>query len=51
VRETPDWKEFMEKGAFTNTFMTGDEYAKWVAAAETRHHELMKTAGFLAAGK
>ena len=51
VRETPDWKEFMEKGAFNNTFMSGDEYAKWVAAAEQRHHTLMKTAGFLAAGK
>lgn len=51
VRETPDWKEFMEKGAFNNTFMAGDEYAKWVEAAEKRHHELMKTAGFLAAGK
>jgi putative tricarboxylic transport membrane protein len=51
VRETPDWKEFMEKGAFNNTFMTGDEYAKWVEAAEKRHYSLMKTAGFLAAGK
>jgi putative tricarboxylic transport membrane protein len=51
VRETPDWKEFMEKGAFNNTFMTGDEYAKWVEAAEKRHYELMKTAGFLAAGR
>ena len=51
VRETPDWKEFMEKGAFNNTFMAGDEYAKWVAAAETRHQELMKTAGFLAGAK
>ena len=51
VRETPDWKEFMEKGAFNNTFMVGDDYAKWVEAAEKRHHELMKSAGFLAPGK
>ena len=51
VRETPDWKEFMEKGAFNDTFMAGDDYAKWVADAEKRHHELMKSAGFLAAGK
>ncbi len=51
VRETPDWKEFMEKGAFNNTFMDGDAYAKWVEAADKRHYELMKTAGFLAAGK
>ena len=23
VRETPDWKKFMEDGAFNQTFMTG----------------------------
>ncbi len=51
VRETPDWKEFMEKGAFNDTFMAGDDYAKWVEAAEKRHYDLMKSAGFLAAGK
>jgi tripartite-type tricarboxylate transporter receptor subunit TctC len=48
VRETPEWKKFMEDGAFNQTFMTGDEYAKWVAAAEKEHMELMKEAGFLA---
>ncbi len=48
VRETPDWKKFMETGAFNQTFMSGDEYVKWVAAAEKTHYELMKEAGFLA---
>lgn len=48
VRETPDWKEFMEKGAFNQSFMTGADYRKWVEAAEKRHQELMKEAGFLA---
>ncbi len=48
VRETPEWKEFMEKGAFNQTFMSGAEYAKWVAAAEKTHEGLMKEAGFLA---
>jgi hypothetical protein len=28
--------------------MTGDEYVKWVAAAEKTHMDLMKDAGFLA---
>jgi hypothetical protein len=28
--------------------MTGDEYVKWVAAAEKEHQALMKDAGFLA---
>jgi putative tricarboxylic transport membrane protein len=38
----------MSEGAFNNTFMSGDEYAKWIATEEKRHQELMKEAGFLA---
>jgi putative tricarboxylic transport membrane protein len=48
VRETPEWKEFMEKGAFDPTALGGDEYAKWVAKEEERHRSLMAEAGFLA---
>jgi tripartite-type tricarboxylate transporter receptor subunit TctC len=48
VRETPEWKAFMEKGAFNQSFMTGQEYVKWVEKNETLHHDLMKAAGFLA---
>jgi tripartite-type tricarboxylate transporter receptor subunit TctC len=48
VRETPEWKKFMEDGAFNTTFMAGAEYAKWVEAAENTHKQLMKEAGFLA---
>jgi len=48
VRETPEWKKFMEDGAFNQTFMSGPEYAKWVEAAEKTHRELMRDAGFLA---
>ena len=48
LRATPDWKEFMEKGAFNDRFMTGKEYADWVANAENVHRGLMKDAGFLA---
>jgi tripartite-type tricarboxylate transporter receptor subunit TctC len=48
VRATPDWKDFMEKGAFKDQFMTGKEYADWVAKAETLHKTLMQEAGFLA---
>jgi tripartite-type tricarboxylate transporter receptor subunit TctC len=49
VRETPEWKEYIERGALNNSFMTGKEYVSWVAKAETLHHTLMKEAGFLAA--
>ena len=48
VRATPEWKEFMERGAFNQTALTGQAYADWVAKAETLHHGLMKEAGFLA---
>jgi putative tricarboxylic transport membrane protein len=48
VRETPDWKDFMEKGAFNQTFMSGADYKKWVENAEKLHQGLMKDAGFLA---
>ena len=51
VRETPDWKDFMEKGAFNQTALSGKEYADWVAKEEARHVGLMKKAGFIAAGK
>ena len=48
VRETTEWKDFMEKGAFNQTALSGDEYVKWVAKEEQRHQSLMAEAGFLA---
>jgi len=48
VRATPEWSKFMEDGAFNQTFMSGKDYANWVAKAETLHHNLMQEAGFLA---
>jgi len=51
VTATPEWKKFMEDGAFNQTFMTGDEFKTWVANAEKKHYDLMKEAQFLAPGK
>ena len=48
VRETPDWKEFMEKGAFNTTAMSGADYRKWLEGNETLHRNLMTEAGFMA---
>jgi tripartite-type tricarboxylate transporter receptor subunit TctC len=48
VRATPDWKEYMEKGAFNQSAMTGADFVKWLAAAEANHRVLMTEAGFLA---
>jgi tripartite-type tricarboxylate transporter receptor subunit TctC len=48
VQATPEWKEYMEKGAFNTTTKTGEDFAKWLAAAENTHRTLMKEAGFMA---
>jgi tripartite-type tricarboxylate transporter receptor subunit TctC len=48
VRETPEWKDYMEKGAFNQTTMSGEAYVQWLGKAENTHRELMKEAGFMA---
>lgn len=48
VQETPDWKAFMETGAFNQTTMSGETFNKWLGSAENMHRELMKEAGFMA---
>jgi len=48
VRALPEWKEFMEKGAFNQTTMSGQAYFDWVAKTEQMHRVLMREAGFLA---
>ena len=47
VRETPEWKEFMAKGAFNQTFMTGDEFKTWLTNTAALHKDLMAKAGFI----
>ena len=48
VRALPEWKDFMEKGAFTQTALTGQDYFNWLGKNEQLHRELMKEAGFIA---
>jgi tripartite-type tricarboxylate transporter receptor subunit TctC len=48
VRETPEWKDFLEQGAFNQTTLNGKDYEAWVAREEARHILLMREAGFLA---
>ena len=47
LRTLPEWKEFMEKGAFKQTFMTGADFNDWLGKNEQIHRVLMKEAGFL----
>ncbi len=48
VRATPEWKKFMEEGAFNQTSMSGTDYVRWVAGEDVRHRLLMQDAGFIA---
>jgi putative tricarboxylic transport membrane protein len=48
VRALPEWKDFMEKGAFRQASMTGAEFNDWLGKNEQAHRVLMKEAGFLA---
>ncbi len=48
VRALPEWKDFMAKGAFNTTALTGKEYFDWLSVNEQLHRTLMKEAGFLA---
>jgi tripartite-type tricarboxylate transporter receptor subunit TctC len=48
VRGTPEWKDFMNKGAFKQTTLTGQEFIDWLGRAEQAHRVLMKDAGFIA---
>jgi tripartite-type tricarboxylate transporter receptor subunit TctC len=49
VSQTPEWKKFIEEGAFNTTSLRGKAYADWVSKNEQLHQTLMKEAGFLAA--
>jgi tripartite-type tricarboxylate transporter receptor subunit TctC len=48
VRALPEWKEFMNKGAFNQTALTGDAFVEWLGKNEQVHRVLMKEAGFIA---
>ena len=48
VRALPEWKDFMAKGAFNQTALSGQELFDWLGKNEQMHRVLMKDAGFLA---
>jgi putative tricarboxylic transport membrane protein len=47
VRELPEWREFIEVGAFEDRHLTGPAFADWLEKAEAKHREWMKQAGVL----
>lgn len=48
VRALPEWKDFMAKGAFNQTALSGQAYFDWLGKTEQQHRVLMKEAGFIA---
>lgn len=48
VKETPEWKEFINRGAYNDQYLTGAEFAKFLEEDEKRHRDIMEKAGFLA---
>jgi tripartite-type tricarboxylate transporter receptor subunit TctC len=47
VYESPEFKEYLEKGALNPSWQTGPEFVKWLESAEALHRDLMKKGGLL----
>ncbi|WP_395701447.1 Bug family tripartite tricarboxylate transporter substrate binding protein [Aquabacterium sp.] len=48
VRELPEWRDFMAKGAFRQTALSGAQYVEWLDRAESYHRVLMREAKLMA---
>ena len=48
IRALPEWKEFMAKGAFKDSALSGQPFVDGLGQNEQMHRVLMKEAGFLA---
>lgn len=49
VVATPEWKEYLEKNALKNEFLSGQKLVDFLGADENRHKDIIKEAGFVAA--
>ncbi len=47
VYDTPEFQEYLRKGALKGAFVSGAEYVKWVEGAEQLHKDLMTKGGLL----
>ena len=46
VIATPEWKEYVAKQALKETYLTGQEFVKFLEKDEAFHNKLMHEAGF-----
>jgi putative tricarboxylic transport membrane protein len=47
VQNTPEWKEYIERTSQTDTFLTGDEFARFIDEDIARTHEVAAQEGWL----
>ena len=47
VYDSPEFQDYLHKGALKGAFATGAEYVKWVERDEQLHRELMTKGGLL----
>jgi tripartite-type tricarboxylate transporter receptor subunit TctC len=47
VMDTPEFKDYLAKGALKAAYSTGPEYVKWLEEAEQQHKDLMAKGGLL----
>jgi tripartite-type tricarboxylate transporter receptor subunit TctC len=47
VYETPEFQEYLERGALNPAWATGPDYVKWLESAEALHRDLMRKGGLL----
>jgi putative tricarboxylic transport membrane protein len=47
ITETPEYKDYIGKGALKPAFASGAEYVKWVEENDSLHRELMKKGGLI----
>jgi tripartite-type tricarboxylate transporter receptor subunit TctC len=48
VYDTPEFQDYLHKGALKAAFATGDEYVKWVEGADALHRDRMTKGGLIA---
>jgi tripartite-type tricarboxylate transporter receptor subunit TctC len=47
VYDSPEFKDYIEKGALNASWLTGPEFVKWLEGAETLHKNLMTKGGLI----
>ena len=47
VRETPEWKEYIERTSQTDKFLTGAEFKRFIADDEAKVRKVFEKEGWL----